>query len=86
MVDFNFFLSCASEIFVLCTFLSSFDVSVDDISIDNNEKPNRIYTTYNETFEDFSNIYTTNKNDVHFLVGPKVKQITPQGWFYWDED
>jgi len=61
-------------------------VSVDDISIDDNEKPNRIYTTYNETFEGFSNIYTTNKNDVHFLVGPKVKKITPGGWFYWDED
>ena len=61
-------------------------VSVDDISIDDSEKPNRIYTTYNETFEDYSNIYTTNKSDIHFLVGPKVKKITPGGWFYWSED
>ena len=61
-------------------------VSVDDITIDGQYKPNRIDTNYNETFKDFANIYTTNKNDIHFLVGPKVKNITPVQQFYWNED
>ena len=61
-------------------------VSVDDITIDGQFKPNRIDTNYNETFKDFANIYTTNKNDIHFLVGPKVKNITPVQQFYWNED
>jgi hypothetical protein len=61
-------------------------VSVDDIIIDGEFMPNRIDTYYSETFKDFSNIYTTNKNDIHFLVGPKVKNITPVQQFYWNED
>ena len=61
-------------------------VSVDDITIDGQYKPNRIDTDYNETFKNFSNIYTTNQSDIHFLVGPKVKNITPVQQFYWDED
>ena len=61
-------------------------VSVEDIIIDGQYKPDRIDTNYNNTLKDFSNSYTTNKNDIHFLVGPKVKNITPIQQFYWDED
>lgn len=61
-------------------------VSIDDILIDNNEKPLEIYTRYSDLFEDYSNIFTTNRKDIHFLVGPKVKNITPGGWFNWDSN
>ena len=61
-------------------------VSVDDILIEGEYKPNKIETVYNKNFEDFSNIYTTNKNDIHFLVGPEVKKITPEQTFIWNED
>ena len=61
-------------------------VSVDDISIDGQLKPYRIDTNYSETFKNFANIYTTNKNDIHFIVGPKVKNITPVQRFFWSED
>ena len=61
-------------------------VSVDDILIEGEYKPNKIETVYNKSFEDFSNIFTTNKNDIHFLVGPEVKKITPEQTFIWNED
>ena len=60
-------------------------VSVDDITINDNQKPNYIGTAYSSKFKDFSNIYTTNNCDIHFLMGPNVKNITPAYTFDWCE-
>ena len=60
-------------------------VSVDDITINENHKPSYIWTTYSSKFKDFSNIYTTNNCDIHFLMGPNVKNIRPAYTFNWCE-
>ncbi len=60
-------------------------VSVDDITINDNQKPNYIGTAYSSKFKDFSNIYTTNNCDIHFLMGPNVKNIRPAYTFNWCE-
>jgi hypothetical protein len=54
-------------------------VSVDKVLADNLE-PRSIYIDYNkDRFVGFSNIYSTNKSDFHFLMGPKVKKINNSG-------
>ena len=59
--------------------LPRWHISVDKILADNQE-PSSIYIDYNKNkFVGFSNIYTTNKSDFHFLMGPKVKNISNSG-------
>jgi hypothetical protein len=54
-------------------------VSVDKILADNQE-PRSIYIDYNkDRFVGFYNIYSTDKSNFHFLMGPKVKKINNSG-------
>ncbi|MDP3946524.1 MAG: hypothetical protein Q8Q51_11580 [Lutibacter sp.] len=63
--------------------LPNWHVSVDDVLADDIYKPYRVYTTYsNSKFLEFSNIYTTNNKDVHFLMGPNVKRKNPVGYLW----
>lgn len=52
--------------------LPKWHVSIDDIRADS-IRPNKATSAYNDkTFIGFSNIFTTNNQDVHFYMGPKV--------------
>jgi hypothetical protein len=62
--------------------LPNWHVSVDKVLADDIQ-PISAYIDYNSNkFVGFSNIYTTNYKDIHFLMGPKIKKITPVGK-YW---
>jgi hypothetical protein len=59
--------------------LPTWHVSVDEVLADN-KPPLHVLVDYNKNkFVGFSNIYTTNKKDVHFSMGPGVVTITPTG-------
>ena len=63
--------------------LPNWHVSVDDVLADDMYRPYRAYTTYsNSKFLEFSNIFTTNNRDVHFLMGPDVKRTKPIGYLW----
>lgn len=60
--------------------LPSWHVSIDKVFANENIAPRGVYIAYsNQRFKDFSNIYTTNKSDVHFIMGPKVKRTNNEG-------
>ena len=64
--------------------LPSWHVSINDVTVNESEKPKQVYATYSSTkFINFTNIFTTNNADVHFLMGPKVKKFHSEGnlWF-----
>jgi hypothetical protein len=42
----------------------------------------QLETIYLELFDGFSNIYTTNNKDVHFLMGPKVKKTKDKDYLW----
>ena len=68
----------------LGTPLPNWRVSVDQVRAEG-EKPFRVYITYNETrFVDFYNTYTTNNENLFFLMGPKVKKTNNKGYL-WEE-
>lgn len=60
-------------------------VSIDDVRINNNEQPNRIQSRYFEEvwqsnqFDDYTNIYSPDGKEVHFLMGPYVKRFHESG-------
>ena len=60
-------------------------VSIDDIRINNDEQPNRIQSRYFEEvwqsnqFDDYTNIYSPDGKEVHFLMGPYVKRFHESG-------
>lgn len=59
--------------------LPRWHVSVDEVIADN-KAPISVTSDYNKnTFIGFSNIFTTNNIDVHFLMGPKVVTYKPAG-------
>jgi hypothetical protein len=61
------------------TTLPNWHVSVDEVFADN-KAPISVTSDYNKnTFVGFSNIFTTNNKDVHFLMGPKVLTYKPAG-------
>ena len=61
------------------TTLPNWHVSVDEVLADN-KAPISVTSDYNKnTFVGFSNIFTTNNKDVHFLMGPKVLTYKPAG-------
>ena len=61
------------------TTLPNWHVSVDEVLADN-KAPINVTSDYNKnTFVGFSNIFTTNNKDVHFLMGPKVLTYKPAG-------
>lgn len=63
--------------------LPNWRVSVDDVLVNKVTEPNRVYVTYNgERFIGFSNIYTTNNKDVHFLMGPRVERVNQPGYLW----
>jgi hypothetical protein len=58
--------------------LPKWHVSVDEI-LGDNIAPQHVWVTYSKNvFVGFSNIYTTNKKDVHFSMGPDVLKVTPE--------
>ena len=60
-------------------------VSIDDVRINNDEQPNRIQSRYFEEvwqsnqFDDYTNIYSPDGKEVHFLMGPYVKRFHESG-------
>jgi hypothetical protein len=59
--------------------LPKWHVSVDEVLADN-KPPLHVSIDYNKNrFVGFSNIYTTNKKDVHFSMGPDVVTINTSG-------
>lgn len=59
--------------------LPRWHVSVDEVLADN-KAPISVTSDYNKnTFVGFSNIFTTNNIDVHFLMGPKVTTYKAAG-------
>lgn len=59
--------------------LPRWHVSVDEVLADN-KAPKSVTSDYNKnTFVGFSNIFTTNNIDVHFLMGPKVTTYKAAG-------
>jgi len=60
-------------------------VSIDDIRINDDEQPNRIQSRYFEEvwqsnqFDDYTNIYSPDGKEVHFLMGPYVKRFHESG-------
>lgn len=59
--------------------LPNWHISVDQVLADN-EAPTSVYIDYSsERFVGFTNIFTTNYKDIHFLMGPKIKKINPAG-------
>ena len=60
-------------------------VSIDDIRINDNEQPNRIQSRYFEElwqsnqFDDYTNIFSPDGKQVHFLMGPYVKRFHDSG-------
>jgi hypothetical protein len=58
--------------------LPKWHVSVDEILADN-IAPQHVWVTYSKNvFVGFSNIYTTNKKDVHFSMGSDIVKLTPE--------
>ena len=59
--------------------LPNWHISVDQVLADDTP-PNSVTVDYNPNkFVGFTNIFTTNKKDIHFLMGPKVKKVNPSG-------
>ncbi|MHA8051178.1 hypothetical protein V7S79_08665 [Aquirufa sp. ROCK-SH2] len=59
--------------------LPNWHISVDQVLADDTP-PNSVSVDYNPNkFVGFTNIFTTNKKDIHFLMGPKVKKVNPSG-------
>lgn len=59
--------------------LPKWHVSIDKILADDTE-PKSVYIDYNsDKFVSFTNIFTSNNKDVHFLMGPKVLKVNPKG-------
>lgn len=60
-------------------------VSIDDVRINDNDQPNRIQSRYFEEvwqsnqFDDYTNIYSPDGKEVHFLMGPYVKRFHESG-------
>ena len=60
-------------------------VSIDDVKINNSEEPERIQSRYFEEvwesnqFDDYTNIFTPDGKEVHFLMGPYVKRFHQSG-------
>jgi hypothetical protein len=62
--------------------LPNWHISVDQVLADN-EAPTSVYIDYSsDRFVGFTNIFTTNYKDIHFLMGPKIKKINSAGK-YW---
>lgn len=63
----------------LNTPLPRWHVSVNDVLADN-QHPLHVTTSYSsDKFVGFTNIFTTNGHDVHFLMGPTVVRFHPPG-------
>ncbi len=62
--------------------LPNWHLSVDKVLADN-VAPSGVIIDYNPTrFVGFTNIFTTNFKDIHFLMGPKIKKTNPAGKFW----
>jgi hypothetical protein len=61
--------------------IPNWHVSVNSVYANESYTPKRVYLTYSDSkFLEFSNIYTTNNIDVHFLMGPNVKRTVERGY------
>lgn len=59
--------------------LPNWHVSIDKVLADNIE-PKSVFIDYSSNkFVGFTNIFTSNNRDVHFLMGPKVKRVNSRG-------
>lgn len=60
-------------------------ISIDDIKINNQEQPKRIQSRYFEEvwqsnqFDDYTNIFSPDGKQIHFLMGPYVKRYHNSG-------
>jgi hypothetical protein len=62
--------------------LPRWHVSVNEVLADN-KNPIHVTSTYNQDkFSGFTNIFTTNSHDVHFLMGPTVVRFHPAGMLW----
>lgn len=59
--------------------LPNWHISVDKVFADE-LAPSSVTIDYNPTkFVGFTNIFTTNNKDIHFLMGPRIKKVNPSG-------